>query len=258
MRDLVILAYHRVLPAPMAQRRGTLAVTTEDFERQLRFFVNKGWNCVTLSELYDTKLRYHKALKKTLVVTFDDGYKDNYLFAFPILRKLNLRATVFVTVGFLDANVDLYFSDQLRMYAPEPCDFALSKDEMNEMASFGVEFGSHTISHPRLTKIPPGTAFEEIVRSKEILGQRLGREVDSFCYPFGDLNDEIIENVRRAGYKIGVVTPPRPGIPEGIFTMRRTGVYLSDSYPRFLLKCTSTFDNLREFSMWKTLRRWRG
>jgi peptidoglycan/xylan/chitin deacetylase (PgdA/CDA1 family) len=251
MKELQVLAYHRVLPGELARVRGVLAVTTANFERQLSHLLSRGWNCITLAQLYTEYQAKGEYPRKTFVVTFDDGYRDNYVYAYPIMKRLGIKATIFVTTNFIGKDSDLYFSPQQRRYDAEEIDLCLSPKEIKEMNEWGIEFGSHSHTHPHLTNLSVTDLQHEVQYSKILLEGILAREVVSFCYPFGDLNTGVIDMVMQSGYLIGVVTPSHSGIPHTVHTIRRTGIYFNDSYWRFLLKSTSVFDRLRESSIWK-------
>jgi peptidoglycan/xylan/chitin deacetylase (PgdA/CDA1 family) len=107
------------------------------------------------------------------------------------------------------------------------------------MAAYGIEFGSHTCTHPKqLTTLPKEQCWEEIARSRANLGIKLEHEVVSFCYPRGDLNAEVVQMVEKAGYGCAVVTPQRAGIPLCRYTLRRTGLYYANTSLHFRLKIT--------------------
>lgn len=109
------------------------------------------------------------------------------------------------------------------------------------MRDAGFEIGSHTRSHPRLAEIPLEDSWLEINGSREALESRLKRPVTSFCYPSDNLNEAVIEQVERAGYRRAVVTPPRGGISKGPLTLRRVGIYQKNGPAMFRLKTTSWF-----------------
>lgn len=228
MKNLKILAYHKVNPV----EKDSLSVAPSSFERQVLYLKNKGYSFMTLAELFEGYLREGIGAeidKKICCLTFDDGYLDNYNFAFKILRKYGIKATIFLTYNFIG---------QENM---------LTRKEIKEMKDYGFEFGGHTLSHPDLTKITQEKAEEEIKAVKERLEALLGCEVVSFCYPFGYFNQKIIDIVKAAGYKLAVVTPRKGRIKETIFTLRRIGVYKKDETPgRFKLKMSAVFDILRE------------
>lgn len=254
MKKLRILAYHRILP----QIRGSLSVKSDAFERHLRFFIRNGWTFLTLRELYEQYLRDNIQLgSKVFVVTFDDGYKDNYKYAFPILKKYGIKATIFLTVNQIGKREPFYW-DYKRFSDFIEDDYPLDWDEIYEMKDYEIEFGSHTLSHPELTTIELDDAQMQICDSKKILDQKLSQNTISFCYPRGDLDNKIINLVEQAGYKIAVVTPPRYGIEETVFTLKRVGLYSTDSFLKFRLKTSKVFLSFRETLLWNMLKNLRG
>ena len=122
----------------------------------------------------------------------------------------------------------------------------LNWDQVHEMQQHGFEFGSHSCTHRELTSVTRERCWDEIARSRKQLGDRLGTEVHSFCYPRGDLNATVMEMVGEAGYRCAVVTPPRPQIPTGRFALRRVGIYAHNSFPVFRLKITLPFRKHQE------------
>lgn len=254
MKNYLILAYHRVLPNELAQSRSPLAVSTVQFDRQIQLLVHRGWRSLTLSEFYAEFITLGKKLKKVFVVTFDDGYRDNYLFAFPILQKYNIKATIFLVTDLLDTSKYLYFTDALMPYEFSDIDRSLTLEQIQKMSDYGIEFGSHTLTHARLDAIELAEAEQEIYQSKKKLEQYLNCEVKSFCYPYGALNNDVAELVRKSGYCCAVVTPSRSEINETTFTLHRSGVYQSDSLFKFRLKCTKLFYAIRKTNLWFLLK----
>jgi len=175
-----ILMYHHV------DENGdisSLSVSPENFLRQMRFLSERNYNPISLSELVRAKRSGQKLGRNTVVITFDDGYADNYLSAYPVLKKYNLPATIFVIVDAL--NLSGYLNDA----------------QISRMSSEGIiEIGSHSLSGAYL----PGRDTEELQReiklSKEELEDRVNRPVELFCYPIGGFTDEIQELVKISGY----------------------------------------------------------
>lgn len=220
---MIILEYHRVNPV----RRGTLSVHRDEFRRQLRYLLEQGYKNVALEDIAGRLHGGIMPLERSFAITFDDGYRDNYLHALPVLQELGLRATIFVTVNYLDT-CDLFPWESLRQGeggTPAEEDLPLTWTQVKEMQASGVfQIGSHTLTHPFLTMIDRQAAQREIALSKQILEQRLGELVTTFCYPAGYVNREIIGMVRDAGYTLGVVTPQVP-VPLSRYTLRRIGLY---------------------------------
>ena len=113
------------------------------------------------------------------------------------------------------------------------------------MKEGGISFSSHTVAHPQLTQIPIDNAKEEIQRSKEIIENELDNSCPFFCNPYGDVNEEIKKNVRDCGYTAAVVTPPRRGIEEDMFCLKRVGVYRHTTMVQFKLKLWGVYSVLK-------------
>ncbi len=253
MSKRLILAYHRILPDELALLRQPLAVSTTQFERQILYLINKGWRSLTLSEYFEIYNLDQKKPDRVFVVTFDDGYRDNYYYAFPTLKKYNLKATIFLVTGLLNEPKTLQFDKNINNNITE-MDYSITLEQMREMANYGIEFSSHTVTHPRLDTIGLAEAEEEIYQSKRILEQYLNRQVKTFCYPYGAFNDDVISLVAKSGYQCAVVTPTRPGIKETRFTLIRIGVYNSNSLLKFKFKCSNLFTNIRKARLWFLLK----
>jgi peptidoglycan/xylan/chitin deacetylase (PgdA/CDA1 family) len=237
MKNLIILAYHKI----EVMCSTPISVALRDFGPQMEFLLSRGWKCLTLKELYERYLGHGGSVaEKTFVVTFDDGYGDIYDLAFPVLRSLGLRATAFLIVHY----VNHILGDGRVSGSGRPERF-LTWDQVYEMQEYGIEFGSHTLTHGKLTELSPHAAYHEIKESKVHLEGKLGKPVISLCYPKGAFNDAIVNMAREAGYKLAVVTPPEPSIAEQPYSLHRIGVYEKDSAWRFRLKVSPLFPIIR-------------
>jgi peptidoglycan/xylan/chitin deacetylase (PgdA/CDA1 family) len=201
-----IIMYHRVLPG--AAYKDRLAVSVKTFDRQMRFLKKYRYNVITLEKLADLIRRKKKIPPKTISITFDDGYEDNYTNAFPILRKYGLAATLFVIVG----------------EAGDRRKNKLSWEEIKQMQDSGIfTIGSHTLGPEPLTNIESRQEIRrQIFDSRRMLEEQLGKEVNTFSYPEGGVTPEIRQLVIDAGYKAAVATKPGRGYPDDdIFALRR-------------------------------------
>jgi len=171
-----ILMYHRIGDPPPGSRLRKLWVAESDFRRQLETVLSLGYETVFASRLADPA----SLPAKPLVVTFDDGTEDNFHAAFPILKALGVKATVFLVADWMGRRNG--WEDP----ADEPWQRTLTWEAAREMQDSGlVEFGSHTMTHPDLRRLEGDALSYELAESKRRLETTLGRRVDAFAYPFG-------------------------------------------------------------------------
>ncbi len=182
----VILLYHSIgedaphsIPLPM-------------FEQQIESLVRR-FQVVRLRDL-PAALASAPPHTNIACVTFDDGYRDNYVSALPVLERFGIKATFFIATGFLSRSFPT-FAGECPMMAP---------GQVRELATLGHEVGAHTINHPKLTKVPMEIARAEVEGSKRFLENLLGSEVVSFAYPKGDHNEGVKAMVGALGFQVAV------------------------------------------------------
>ncbi len=188
-----ILLYHYVEynPNPKDTIRTKLSVTSFWFEKQLQYLNANGYTSVTFTDLYEA-IRKGKSLPpKPVILTFDDGYRDFYTDAWPLLKKYHVKATEFVIAGFLD-KPNYLLSWQLSQIATD--------------SSRLVTIGAHTTHHPALPTLPPEKAFAEIFNSKKVLEEKLNMPVTVFNYPYGQFDSTVEALVKKAGFQMAVST----------------------------------------------------
>ncbi len=226
--QIPILYYHRVNDI---ERKIDPSPTTSFFEDQIKYILQRGYYIASLTEIISWCQGNIMLPKKSIAITFDDGYLDNYDNAFPILQKYNAKATIFLIYNYIGKSK--YFSynrEKPQKILPEDYNPAkdikhsyLTKKHVKEMHASGlIEFGSHSLSHVSLTFNDLAQAQEEIKKSKVLLEKLLNIPVDTFCYPYGHFNETIKKMTREAGYK-GAVTTRRAKINKGddIFALPR-------------------------------------
>lgn len=228
----LILAYHSIND----KRNDGLAISVEEFERQIQWLRQKRFRSITLAEYLKGNFRKGERI---VVLTFDDGYLDNYTNAYPLLRKYDFTATIFVVSDYV--GTDQIFSDDIQAKKHGTKYPLMQWEHLGEMLDTGIEIGSHTCTHAKLPDISDEQAKEEIGRSRADIELRLGIHVNSFCYPQGYLNEKTITYVHKSGYKGAVVTPPRGGIPLTPYTLRRVGVYQNMTPLLFRIKTHPLF-----------------
>lgn len=201
-----VLMYHSINPAAMPENK--LAVKANTFDRQMHFLKNHRYNVITLDALAGLIKNKKKIPPKTICITSDDGYKDNFTYAFPILKKYNLPATMFIIINEVS----------------RPQGDRLSWDEIKTMQDSGlVSFGSHTLGPEPLVNFKSEEEIKkQIFDSKRILEEKLGRKVTIFSYPEGLFDARIKQLVVDAGYAGAVATNPGKNYrDDDVFLLKR-------------------------------------
>jgi GT2 family glycosyltransferase/peptidoglycan/xylan/chitin deacetylase (PgdA/CDA1 family) len=178
------LLYHRVGP-PVSNSYPGLSISVRRFERQMRWLIDRGYAAIAPSDWLAWRIEGKSLPPKPILITFDDAYADTAEYAFPILKRYGLRAATYVVTGYIGAtNV----WDQARGYAPLKL---MSAEEIKRWCNEGIEFGSHSRSHPDLTAIGAEKFQEEIAGSVEDLQRIIGVRPASFAYPHGRCNPAV-------------------------------------------------------------------
>ena len=202
-----VLMYHSI-NTHIAKEMSGLAVSPATFDRQMNFLRSHNYNVVPLEDLVALIKDNKKIPPKTIAITFDDGYADNYSYAFPVLKKYRIPATIFIIVN----EVGRKEGDRL------------SWEQIKEMQGSGlVTFGSHTLRHERLVNIKsPQDLKAEVFESKKILENKLSQKINLFSYPEGCYNREVRQLVIDAGYSAAVATiPGKQPLKNDIFLLKR-------------------------------------
>ncbi|MDU4752953.1 MAG: polysaccharide deacetylase family protein [Clostridium butyricum] len=210
-----VLYYHSV----DENAANEVTITPEKLKEQLDYINDNNYVTITMTELYDHIENNKPIPEKSIIITFDDGYMNNYTEAFPMLKELNMTATIFCVGNSLDGS------------------YYLSEEAIKEMSDYGIDIESHTVNHVHLDTMSYDEQLLELKNSKNILEKITGKEVLSLAYPFGDYNDNTIKAAKDAGYKMGFTT--KLGLSDrtdDIYKLDR--IYISSSYDM------NTFKNL--------------
>ena len=292
--EIMILAYHRILDRVNEEDfefdLELISAWTPEFEWQMRY-VRKHYTPITFRYLLDHLDGKQALPPRPILITFDDGFDDNYLHAFPVLKSLAMPATIFIATGYIGQERTFWFDwlvylcnkaavagkpvrldgkifffsrnrtlrqqeianmffyakrlpdDRLRralmdveremgLTYPEggfTSSHPLNWDQIREMAAHGIEFGSHSVTHPILANTSSAQLRDELTISKACLEQELGRPVDVLAYPVGQdfaFNGDVMAAARAAGYRIGVsyISGVNPASHLDLFRLRRLHV----------------------------------
>ena len=224
-----VLLYHKV---DSRMEWGGTWNTPKQFERQMRFLREEGYTVVPLEDIVvGAGLKPAPTTRKLVAITFDDGYENLFHYAYPILKQYGYPATIFLITGFIgeenlwDVNVGM------RRFRH------LSWDEIIEMKENGFTFGSHTVTHRDLTKIPLEEVRWELAESKRSLKERIGEEIKFLSYPFGRYSEEIQGIAKETGYTTAFTSYPRTKNSFlDPFARRRVGIYIIDTLPEIRIK----------------------
>lgn len=209
-KDVPILMYHAIEEKPWGLVQ--LFVRTSEFEKQIKYLSDNGYTSILFSDLQN-----YESYKNPVLITFDDGYSDNYYDAYPILKKYNFKAVVFLIVNCLDS--------------PK----YLSGEQVREMKDI-VSFQSHTLNHFELNKISRKTLENECSLSKSMIEELTGEPVNTLSYPCGRYNQTIIDTV--SGYYDYAVTI-KTGCynkTNGNYQIKRIRIQRSDTLKNFIAK----------------------
>jgi peptidoglycan/xylan/chitin deacetylase (PgdA/CDA1 family) len=179
-----VLYYHSI----ERETGNELRVPPEEFDSHLKFLSQAGYQSITLHELHQYFYDGLKLPQKPFVLTFDDGYIDNYTNAFQIAEKYGFTGTVFMVTDWIDGTG------------------YLSKEQLREMSKQGWQIEAHTVSHPKLNEITKEQLKSELLESKRVLEEILSYPVTYLAYPYGIYTEQIIQEAKEAGYLMGFTT----------------------------------------------------
>lgn len=186
----------------------SLVVTTSDFRDDMKYLANNGYTSITMDELYNYLVHNESLPDKPVLITFDDGYTDNYTNAFPILKEYHMQATLFM-IG------DAIGTDRF-----------LSAEQLKEMDANGFHIEAHTYSHKRLTNLDDMTLQADLAKSRTVLESLLQRPIRYLAYPQGFNNELVQQRTKDAGYLMAFTVAPgtvKPG--DNLFALNRLSIF---------------------------------
>ncbi len=235
INDQIERKYQHVVYGTRKYNINELRVHHDIFEQQMGYLFKNGYQSVGLEDLIVYHAKTVESPKKHFAITFDDGYRDFFTLARPILNSYGYTATIFLVTDKINE------SRQNRQF--------LSWDEIHTLYNEGFSFGAHTCSHPSLTSLSLEEARHEIQESKRVIEEKLNSHVKFFSYPYGDFNSDIQNVVRETSFTGAVVTPHAPGVKESTYSLKRVGINSPNSMWVFKLKIKGVFNWVRDNKM---------
>ena len=238
--EVPVIMYHRVINN--AENEGVYGtyIYEDMFKKHLQYLKDKNYTVITFKDLdkIGWRNRFEKG-KKYIILTFDDGYKDNYDLAFPILKEFNFKATIFL-MGSLTYN-------EWDVKAGGERKFSLMSVEMiKEMQDYGIEFGAHTFNHPKLNTLSNEEIEHQIVDVKKPLEEKIGKEIITFAYPYGILNDYAKEMAKKAGYTFALATDSGSVcLSDDLYQIRRIAIFPNTNLFSFKRKVAGNYNFIK-------------
>jgi peptidoglycan/xylan/chitin deacetylase (PgdA/CDA1 family) len=201
--SIPVLMYHSIAEEEESGVRAYYRTSTSPtvFRAHMELLYREGYRVCSPSEAVRMLADPRQPIIKAAVITFDDGYRNNYETAFPILNEFGFGATIYLPTS--------YIADSTVEFKGRKC---LNWDEVREMQKHGVSFGSHTVNHPQLDGLDKSTIEMELKDSKSAIEDKTGSAVESFAYPYAfpqtktQFKDMLRHMLYEAGYRNGVCT----------------------------------------------------
>ena len=217
--------YHRIVPDEAPHSTAAIDLPLGLFRRQIRMLDRWGFTSITFE---DYRLSLEEGLelpKRPIIITFDDGYAETYEFAFPVMKEFGMRGVVFV-VG--DRTMTSNEWDIPLGIPPTPL---MNDSQILEMHAAGFEIGSHSMTHPHLARLSREEIWDQVSRSRMRLEIMLNAPVNTFAYPYGELNPLVKSLVAEAGYRFACGSWSGPPVAMTDHLEIRRAIVVSDDGP---------------------------
>jgi peptidoglycan/xylan/chitin deacetylase (PgdA/CDA1 family) len=230
---LPILTYHSIADCHGSDLE---TVSVDQFDRQMTWLREHGYRVITVSQLTEYLGNEPPGIP-TVALSFDDGYLDNYLNAFPILNRNGFKATIYVATAYIGRRSFWNPPDYIGSRA------MMSAENLREISNADIEIGSHSHNHYDLTKLELPIVTSEVKRSRDVIESILNRPVKGFALPHGRVNSRIHKIVVEAGYEhmvasgrfVSNATDTSP------FELRRMAITRTDSLREFAKKVSGAY-----------------
>jgi peptidoglycan/xylan/chitin deacetylase (PgdA/CDA1 family) len=241
--QIPVLLYHRVIPKTAVIGKHKLHVWEDQFRKQMQWLKDNDYQTITFRDLAAGKS--NGTSKKQIILTFDDGYEDNYQTLFPILKEHGFNAVIFLVTACKQNNWSIAQG--------EPALDMMSAAQIKEMDAYGIEFGGHTQYHIDLKNADTTKQQQEISGCYNDLIQLLGKKPVSFSYPYGAYNDDTFALVKKAGFSYAVTTIFGPAVfAENPLCIRRLEVRPKSGLFNFMRKASGRYFRTNFFNFFFT------
>ena len=231
-----VLNYHRIDTGI----RHSLVVPPEEFRKQMQYLHDEGYTTITMDELYDYVAHGKDLPDKPVLITFDDGYIDNYENALPILKEYNMKATLFMITGAFGESR------------------FVNMEQLKEMQANGIDIQSHTVNHKDLRNMSLEQARDELIGSKAVLEGRMGHPVRYIAYPGGFANKDIDRIAEESGYRMAFTVQAgnvEPG--QDLFNLPRQAVFFNETpFQNFWVRLHYPWENAFMWRIHDKLLEW--
>lgn len=198
-----VLMYHSIKTLP----GNSLGVPVKQFSEEMLWLRKQSYHSISTDELYQALVNKAPVPEKPILLTFDDGYRDNYMSAWPILRENGFRATFFIITNSVGHEM-------------------MNWNQLNDLVKHGNSIGNHTVHHLDLATLTRKQQESELNGSKQDLENHLGISVQSLCFPSGKYNKTTLELMQKLDYKLGFTTKPgRVHLGDDFLTLKRERIY---------------------------------
>jgi peptidoglycan/xylan/chitin deacetylase (PgdA/CDA1 family) len=202
-KGIPVLMYHSISTNP----KDGNCVSEEQFEKEMEWLYSQNYHTLNMDELYQALVQGALVPDKPILITFDDGYPDNYKTAWPILKQYGFRATFFIITNNIGAA-------------------SIDWSQLKDLISQGNSIGSHSVHHYDLSILSYKQQESELGKSKQILEDNLGIKIKAFCYPSGQYNETTLKLLSELGYTLSFTTKPgRVYLGDNQFELRRVRVW---------------------------------
>lgn len=212
-KSIPVLMYHSINPKSV----NNLIISPEEFNMQMKWLKDNNYNPISLEELYNALFREETVKANPIVLTFDDGYEDNYIYAYPILKGYGYKAVVFLITDAVNK------------------DTVLKDYQITEMYNNNIDFQSHTSNHIELNTENYSNRLKAIKKSQDYIDKLLNKKTEYLCYPVGKYNKDTLKICSELGIKMAFTTNPGfSSAANGRYTMKRIRISPSKDLNNFI------------------------